>query len=181
MLEVTTFICIASGPSLTRADCELAINSGYPIFAVNSSWRLVPECHYLFAADCAWWDQNHSSLNTRAARWTVSGRAKLRYGVNLFTPPDNGTYNSGQRAIQLAAHLSASRIILLGYDCSLANGRHWHGDHPAGLKNPDAGSVTRWQAEFQRLAESLCSVEVINCSRHTALTCFPRLSPDEVL
>lgn len=176
-----TFICIASGPSLNDADCRLAMSSGHPVIAVNSSWQLIPECHYLFAADCGWWDRHHAALATDAQCWTVSGRAHLRYGINLFRPPDSDSFNSGQRAIQLAAHLGAERVILLGYDCSLDIGTHWHGNHPEGLKNPDGESIRRWQGEFERLAESLHSVSIINCSRHTALTCFPRARPEDVL
>lgn len=71
--------------------------------------------------------------------------AHLRYSVNLFRAPDNDAFNSGQRAIQLAAHFGAERIILLGYDCSLENGTHWHGNHPDGLKNPD-GDCVRYAA-----------------------------------
>lgn len=178
---MTTFICIASGPSLTQADCELALRSGYPVIAVNSSWKLIPECQYLFAADCDWWDKYHGTLQTDAIFWTVSGRAQLRYGINLFQPPDCDTFNSGQRAIQLAAHLSAQRIILLGYDCSLENGTHWHGDHPAGLKNPDVNTTARWIEEFSRTAKSLSDLEIINCSRQTTLTCFPRLTIEAAL
>ncbi|KAA6039317.1 hypothetical protein F3I27_23250 [Pantoea sp. Bo_2] len=178
---MTTFICIASGPSLTAGDCRLATASGHPVIVVNSCISLAPDCDHLFAADCSWWDKYHSTLKTRAQCWTVSGRAHLRYGVNLFRPPDNDSFNSGQRAMQLAAHLGAERIILLGYDCSLANGTHWHGEHPDGLKNPDSESIRRWQSEFQRLADSLPSVSIINCSRHTSLTRFPRAAPEEVL
>lgn len=172
---MTTFICIASGPSLSRNDCRLAMSSGHPVIAVNSSIGLVPDCHHLFAADCSWWDKYHGTLKTAAKRWTVSGRAHLRYGVNLFRAPDNDSFNSGQRAIQLAAHLGAERIILLGYDCSLEKGSHWHGNHQDGLKNPDSESVQRWQGEFQRLADGLApGITVINASRRTSLTCFPR-------
>ncbi|ARF50966.1 hypothetical protein [Pantoea stewartii] len=178
---MNSVICIASGPSLTRSDCDLAVNSVHPVIAVNSSWQLIPACHYLFAADCSWWDRHHAALATDAQRWTVSGRAHLRYDINLFRPSDSDSFNSGQRAIQLAVHLGAERIILLGYDCSLEYGTHWHGDHPDGLKNPDAESTRRWQGEFQRLADSLQSVSIINCSRHTVLTCFPRARPEDVL
>ncbi|KAA5923456.1 MULTISPECIES: hypothetical protein [Pantoea] len=180
-MQEKTFICIASGPSLNASDCRLATASGHPVIVVNSCISLAPDCDHLFAADCSWWDKYHSTLKTRAQCWTVSGRAHLRYGVNLFRPPDNDSFNSGQRAIQLAAHLGAERIILLGYDCSLANGTHWHGEHPDGLKNPDGESIRRWQSEFQRLASSLPSVSIINCSRRTSLTCFPRAAPEEVL
>lgn len=169
-----TFICVASGPSLTASDCALVASSGYPIIAVNSSWQRVPGCDHILAGDCGWWDVHYSQLAIPAKRWSTSRRACLRYGVNHFRPPDNDTFNSGQRAIQLAAHLGATRIILLGYDCSLTDGIHWHGAHPTGLKNPDVTSVTRWQAEFGRLTDLLPDIDIINCSRSTSLTCFRR-------
>ena len=167
-----TLICVASGPSLTANDCALAASSGYPVIAVNSSWQSVPGCNHILAGDCGWWDVHHSQLAIPAKRWSTSGRACLRYGLNHYRPPDNDTFNSGQRAIQLAAHLGATRIILLGYDCSLTDGIHWHGEHPTGLKNPDASSVARWRAEFSRVAATLKKIDIINCSRKTSLTCF---------
>lgn len=120
-------------------------------------------------------------LTTEAIRWTVSVRAKLRYGVNLFRPGDSDTFNSGQRAIQLAVHLGAKRILLLGYDCSLAFGTHWHGEHTDGLKNPDPASLERWHQEFGRLVAALPDTDIINCSRHSALTCFPRGNIEDIL
>lgn len=80
--------------------------------------------------------------------------------------------NSGAGAIAAAALLGAQRIILLGYDCAYTGGKtHWHGDHPKGLFN--AGAVADWPAHFERLAKDLSSVEILNCSRSTALACFP--------
>lgn len=175
-----TFICIASGPSLNRADCILAAQFDHQIIAVNSSWELAPECHYLFAADFAWWQRYHDDAAIPAQRWTASGRAHSRYHLNLFKPPHEGAFNSGQRAIQLAAHLGATRILLLGYDCSLENGRHWHGDHPAKMHNPAPDEVTRWHSDFSLLVKLLPDVEIVNCSRHTALTCFPQNTPENL-
>jgi hypothetical protein len=175
-----TFICIASGPSLLRADCILAAQSSHQIIAINSSWRMAPECHHLFAADYAWWQRYHDEAVIPAKRWTVSNRANNQYHLNLFKPPHEGAFNSGQRAIQLAAHLGANRILLLGYDCSLDNGRHWHGDHPAKMHNPEAAEVERWHSDFSGLVEQLRNVEIINCSRHTALTCFPKNTPENL-
>lgn len=88
--------------------------------------------------------------------------------------------NSGVGAIALAAHWGASRVILLGYDCQKTDGKaHWHGDHPAGLGN--AGSLSKWPAQFQKLAQHLRGVEVINASRETALSVFPRATLESVL
>ncbi|MFW0766706.1 hypothetical protein ACN0IV_12785 [Trabulsiella odontotermitis] len=174
-----TFICIASGPSLTRDDCELVSGSGYPIIGVNSSWRAVPDCQHIYAADYQWWDRYFSDAGgTRAELWTQSLRACNRYGVKMFKPAESGPFNSGQRAIQLAAHLGASRVILLGYDCTLSNGIHWHGRHPAEMNNPKPQEVGRWHTDFASLVDLLPNVEIINASRHTALTCFERSTPE---
>lgn len=175
---MATFICIASGPSLTPEDCALAVRSAHPIIAVNSSWLAVPDCQHIYAADFSWWDHNHDIVSKNAQHWTQSRRANLRYGVQLFHTADNGPFNSGQRAIQLAAHLGATRVILLGYDCSLANGLHWHGRHPATMHNPVPREVGRWHTEFSTLVGLLPGVDIVNASRHTALTCFPRTTPE---
>ena len=87
--------------------------------------------------------------------------------------------NSGAGCIALAAHLGARKIIMLGYDCQHTGGRaHWHGDHPPQLGN--ARSVGRWLESFARLAESL-TCEVVNATRETALTCWPRVDLEQAL
>lgn len=178
---MNTTICIASGPSLTAGDCLLATNSGHPVIAVNSSWEVVPECQHIYAADRSWWTKYHRDIPPQATGWTSSMSSALRYGLNYFSHPDNKLFNSGQRAIQLAAYLGASQILLLGYDGSLDGGLHWHGAHPAGLENPDDSSITRWHQQFSTLPTLLPGIEIINCSRSTALKCFRRETLDGAL
>lgn len=80
----------------------------------------------------------------------------------------------------MAAKAGASRVILLGYDCQFTGGMaHHHGDHPPGLGN--AGSLPKWPEQFKRLAASLDGVEVINCTRETALRFFPRMALEDAL
>lgn len=142
---------------------------------------MASECHHIFAADYAWWQRYHDEIDISAQRWTVSKRAKNFYGPNLFKPKEERAFNSGQRAIQLAAHLGASRIILLGYDCSLENGTHWHGEHPGKMHNPTPEEVSRWHNDFSSLVTELPGIEIVNCSRRTALTCFPKNTPENLL
>ncbi|EDW5879663.1 hypothetical protein AIG75_003677 [Salmonella enterica subsp. enterica serovar Pomona] len=167
-----TFICIASGPSLTAKDCQLLPDSGYPIIAVNSSWVLCPKCHHIYAADFGWWEKYHGDIPSGAQRWTSSVSAAHRYGLNYFPHTDSESFNSGLRAIELATALNARRILLVGYDCSLSRGIHWHGPH-TGLSNPTPDSVAAWHREYGRTAAALAGVEVINCSRYTELEAFP--------
>lgn len=142
---------------------------------------MAPECHYLFAADYAWWQQYHDDIDIPAQRWTATLRAKNCFGLNIYKPPSEGAFNSGQRAIQLAAHMGASRIILLGYDCSLEGGAHWHGKHPEKMHNPTPEEVRRWHCDFSSLVDELPGIEILNCSRRTALTCFPQMTLEKVL
>lgn len=88
--------------------------------------------------------------------------------------------NSGAGAILAAIHFGAQRVILLGYDCQRTGGKaHWHGDHPKGLGN--AGSINKWPAQFQKLARDLRNFNIVNCTRETALTCFPRVDLEHAL
>jgi hypothetical protein len=89
--------------------------------------------------------------------------------------------NGGYQAINLAVHLGAKRILLLGYDMMRGpkGEEHWHGDHPNRSRSP----YTTFQACFPSLVDPLKAegIEVINCSRRTALTCFPRKSLQDAL
>ncbi|MND92844.1 hypothetical protein D3C80_850180 [compost metagenome] len=126
--------------------------------------------------DSAWW-QRHADEAVAAfqgERWapiTYHSVSKARF---------QHFQNSGAGAVSLAAHWGAERIVLLGYDCQRTGGRsHWHGDHPTGLGN--AGSLDKWPAQFRELSRHLAHLEVINCSRETALAVFPRRPLGEVL
>ena len=82
--------------------------------------------------------------------------------------------NSGYQAINLAYLLGADRIILLGYDMQRTGGQgHFFGDHPKGLTN---GHYEGFIPRFTDLARDLGNegVDVINCTRETALHQFRR-------
>lgn len=169
-----TIICVASGPSLSRDACELAASSGYKIITVNNSWQIVPRCSFIYAADCCWWEENNALITSDAERWCGDEFTSHRFGINCLKSALSGSFNSGQRAIELAIHLGAKRIILLGYDCTLRNGIHWHGTHQL-LANPDRFSINRWHVEFEQLRCWAGGIEIINCSPQTRLKAFPAL------
>ncbi len=166
-------IILASGPSLVHDDIAMALSSGWPVIAVNSTWKAVPDCSVIYAGDLEWWDYWHARIDSTAELWTCSARAASRYGLKLHAA--TGGYNSGMRAVQFAYQQGARRIILLGFDCSTRHGTHWHGDHPVGLRNPGDGSEVRWLGHFSSLGNQLAGADIVNCSRYTALTLFRRL------
>lgn len=177
-LTAKTVVCIASGPSLTPGDCNLVERSGHPAIAVNSSWEIAPFAAILYAGDDCWWDQFHDAITIPAERWTCANRAAVKYKIRLHKI--RGPYHSGLRAMQLAAELGARRIVMLGYDCQYSNGRHhWHDDY-RGLGN--AHSHHKWPAQHAFWKSQIGNAsEVLNASRETAITCWPRVSIEEAL
>lgn len=91
--------------------------------------------------------------------------------------------NSGFQAMNLAVHFGAARIVLLGFDMGRApdGKRHFFGDHPKPLDRDSP--YAQFVAAFDRAAPVLAAwgIDVVNASRRTALTCFPRLSLEEAL
>lgn len=176
-----TVVCIASGPSLVREDCDRIAMEGLLTIAVNSSWEMARFCHVIYAGDSAWWRHNQAGIDIHAERWTCTQHAAHRFDV-LHHEVVGGSYNSGMRAIQFALWRGAARVLLLGYDASLKHGVHWHGPHQL-TGNPDASRLADWRRQMTELAVRVerRGVEIINCSRHTELTCFPRMDLEVAL
>ena len=172
-----TVACVASGPSLCAEDCQALEGAGLPTIAVNHSWQMSRLSDVVYAGDRVWWEQYGHEIDIPAERWTHNPNAAQALGI-LANGKGQSVLNSGYRAIELAITFGAARVLLLGYDCSVRHGTHWHGDHQK-TKNPDHRRCAEWLNHFGRLARN--GAEVINCSRETALTCFPRMSLEEAL
>jgi hypothetical protein len=59
--------------------------------------------------------------------------------------------------------------------------KHWHADHPKPLGN--GASIKKWPGYFADVAKNARrqGIEILNASRSTALTCFPRVTLEDVL
>lgn len=150
--------------------------------AVNNAYGMFRQPYALFAGDFDWWKQYGAQVPVDIRRCTASRLAAQSYGVEYqrFGGPDV-KFNSGSMAIQFAASLGAKVIYLLGYDCSVKEGMHFHGRHAGGLRNPSDASVAKWQNEFAGVCEQLHDIEIYNCSRRTELACFPLKSLEKVI
>lgn len=88
--------------------------------------------------------------------------------------------NSGAQAINYAYLLGAGRIILLGYDMQHTGGKaHFFGNHPNQLAFANHAVYIE---TFTQVAKDLQAegVDVINCSRETALTQFRRAALENI-
>lgn len=179
-----TVACIASGPSLTVDDCEFVRGIGLPTVVTNNTFERCPWADALYAMDAPWWkvyrDRVEREFEGMKFSYVSTGIRGVLHTKGEIYP--TGWGNSGTYSISLAIVAGASRIILLGHDCQKTGGRvHWHGDHKKPMGN--AQSIASWPKKYALVAEYAKSrgVQVINCSRETALTCFPRGTLDEEL
>lgn len=188
-----TVVCLASGPSIHKDDVDYVRDRASAIIAVNDTYRLAPFATALMASDAAWWihhkpqfDGLKYSLENSAAR--VAGVMVLKrsgeHGIETDPTGLRTGRNSGAAAINLAVHFGASKIILLGYDMQATRGdkhSHFFGHHPFPLRR--SSNYHLFRSMFDKMVDALAklNVEVINCSRETALKAFPRKPLREVL
>lgn len=90
--------------------------------------------------------------------------------------------NSGFHCLNLAVQFMAAKIIMVGYDMTIAHGVHWHGRHE-GLNNPTERNVLRWRRCIDDAAEIIAALGIrcINASQISALENYPKLSLEEAL
>jgi hypothetical protein len=190
-----TVVCIASGPSLTEEDCEAVRLAGHPTIVTNTTFRRCLWADAVVGFDSRWWNAVDDECK-RAGFATYAEEVKATFRGQRFTCSQLKTLgasslyqvpwfrlfaNSGASAISLAISGGASRVVLLGYDCQRTGGKsHWHGDHGKTMQGralSNCKSLPEWPAIFARVAKFANGkgVDIVNCSRATALQCFTRM------
>lgn len=195
-----TVLVMGSGPSLTQADVEFAQAHVDAVVAVNDSYKFAPNATALYAADKHWWGW-HKGCVAQHKVGSVSypaftGRLKYSLAQTPWYPdvqvlsrgPDRGLthdpakvalgYNGGYQAINVAVHLGATRILLLGLDMK-GDAAHFFGKHPNNSHAPFALCIERFTTLVQPLRTA--GVEILNCTPKSALTAFPMVSLRDVL
>lgn len=182
-----TAVVVASGPS--AKDARLCLAWGRARFlAVNESWRLCPWADALYACDGAWWRKCGGVPEFKGLKLTYEAAAARQFGMDRVDIErgnnallvggrivgDGG--NSGFQALNLAINWGAKRVLLVGFDMTIAGGEHWHGRHPTGLNNPRQQNINRWlSADWSAPS----GVEIVNCNLESALNAYPKMSFEE--
>ena len=190
-----TVVCAASGPSLTQSDVD-SVRGRARLMVANATFKLAPWADVLYAADGRFWRTYMAEiqrLGVTSELWSMSQEAHREFGVHHIKRQQGSGYaiaknsittggNSGYQIVHLAALWGARRIVLLGFDMQRTGGKsHHHGDHAGGL--PNGRNFAFWVSRFAPLARDLKKrgVEVLNCSRETALKCFQRVALESII
>jgi hypothetical protein len=192
-----TVVCLGGGPSLTKQQVDLAAGRARAL-AINDAWRLAPWADVLYACDWRWWQTYDGVPGFAGLKVTLSNsRGHLDAWPDIRMVENTGTEgledaptglrtgrNGGYQAINLAVHLGARRVVLLGYDMKAApDGRtHWFGDH-ADWPTRTTIYETVMRPHFAGLVAPLArrAVEVVNATPESALDAFPKMRLEEVL
>lgn len=168
------------------------------MIAVNDAYTLAPWADVLYACDGHWvkWHQGVKgftglkySLTVDRSKWPEwrqvrhDPSVKGQSGLSLDPTRLQTGRNSGYQAINLAVLFGASKIVLLGYDMSRDPAQrksHFFGEHP---KRPKPSPYSQFLQLFPSLVKPLrrAGVEVINCTRRTALTTFQQMRLEDAL
>jgi hypothetical protein len=133
----------------------------------------------VFAIDKAWWEKYIADVSANFLGDKFIANPVPR-GMDIEDVNHLKCYgNSGIGSIALAVYGGAEKVVLLGYDCQITEGKsHWHGDHPKGLAN--AVRINEWPKTFAEFAKTV-DVPIYNASRQTALDCFERIALEDML
>lgn len=200
-----TVAVAATGPSLTARDVE-RLKGRVRVIAVNDAFRLAPWADCLYFADFRWFMAHKDEVMAfRGMKVTiinskevvehdpsvkVVGNDNEKGFEGLCLRPDavKTGRNSGYQGLNLSVHLAGpGKRLLTGFDMKRTVGglNHYFGDHPRNVQtNPQDPAIYRqWVEAFRTTLPDLkrAGVEVINCTRDTALTCFPCVPLENVL
>lgn len=182
---------VGGGQSFNLIDKELL--KGKIVVALNNAYKVFPDASMLYWCDDSWIGTHYDAVMKHACKLRFTARHNAdNYIVNNLLSTGDSTVvkrtgdfgldgnidhirgnNSGAQILNLLANVKPRRIILLGYDMNMKNGKtHWHEGH--GLAMFPHIYDDMFVPSIESMAPGLKSlgIDVINCSEGSSLNCF---------
>lgn len=188
----TVFI-IGGGPSLK--DFNFNSLKSKRTIAINKAILTYPQADVAYWSDSRVYNWYKGDIdNFKGDKYTMKPYGPLtkdirilkncgKIGLELDPTGIRHGNNSGHAAVNLAYHLGASTIVLLGFDMRNVGGEsHFHDGYPT-RKTRDAVYEKNMIPEFYSIAEDLKkrNVTVINACPGSALTYFRKMTIKQAL
>lgn len=192
-------VIVGTGPSAANEALDI-VRGRAAVIAIKSTWRLATWADALYGCDRSWWIANEGAPEFKGLKFSASPAAcaaykdvrkvRLKSGAQILNGEigtiacglRSGGGHSGFHALNLAVQFGAKRILLVGFDMTLANGAHWTDDY-RGVEAPNAGRVESWRVAMDGCAAQFrdLGIEVVNCSAVSALTAYPKVTLADAL
>lgn len=183
---------IGGGPSLLKTLPDPNVLMHKNVISTNNAYKLTPWAHILHFADAIWWQWHKTDIpsvfkgkhittcapgNTNGRQWAPLGITYIPRLKDRGLAANRGALhgsNAGHQAINLAVHMGASTVVLIGFDMDdKATETHWHDEHRRTTNRhayreimlPGMNSLAKDAEKF--------GVSVINVNPHSAIKCFP--------
>jgi len=201
--EGETIYLIGGGPSLR--DFNFNLLKGSKTIAINKAILFYPNADVLFWTDTRFYNWHKNEVdNYKGLKFTLRPSSQYTEDINLLKKGkphglelDDQTLahgnNSGYAAINLAFHLGARRIILLGFDMGnhMENNKlitHFHDGYPSKAA-PDHVYKDKFSPGFSELKSELndfsnlkgLGITVLNASPYSKLNVFPKITIEQAL
>jgi hypothetical protein len=177
--------CFIIGGGASICSQDMGLLKGQKIIVINTSYEAVPWADFLVFSDSRWWDHNYKKLKEFKGKviCTSSAVSGPLYKMHRKSPPglasDIGTlavkFTTLSAAINLAVHLGAIRLILLGIDGKSVSGKtHHHSPHPW---KQMAGCWDQQRIDLVKITEELreLNIECVNASPDSAWDLWPKV------
>lgn len=183
---------IASGPSVSKLEVA-SLRGRLPVIAIKENYDLAPWADVVYGCDASWWRNRNGLLSYHGLKVSYTRELRVQFKDIHFVDLDKyddvirlsplgkvgSGGNSGFQAVNLAVQFGATRILLIGFDMDHhARHPHWYGrNNGPGRTNPDHHNYDRWRKAFYQSTGVLntAGVEIINGSKVSALSCFPKM------
>ena len=187
-----TIYLIGGGPSLKNFKWNSL--QGKKTIAINKAIKFYNNADVMYWTDgrvYTWFEKEINEF--KGLKYTIRARSYpsnvtilkkgKKYGLELAKDTLSHGNNSGYAAINLAIHLGAKRIVLLGYDMGRTNeGSHFHDGYPV---NATADKIYKEQflPGFSILKNELKGkgIQIFNACPTSNLKAFPRITIEEAL
>ena len=202
---------IAGGPSLAEMDLEPL--NGRPMITVNHSYVLFNHSTVHFTADGTWvqkegpkFDVAHKGPYRAFCRFQwKDDRTKGPFGMKVYNhdriqhDPKRRVYsdkgfctqmnklrgnNSGGMAINLAYHLGARLVILLGMDMKMKGDQmHWYKEAPRSILGNRSTFTNIFLPVMESVAEpaKAAGMTILNCTPDSAVKSFDKGNLEDYL
>jgi len=183
---------IGGGPSLNDMDLTPILDK--PVIGVNDAFKLGNWVDVCWFGDCRWYAWNKDLLNNFTGIIASCTNCRCDHprvlqvkrlegsGIIVNQPAVRWNKSSGASAINLAAHLGAKQIVLVGFDMKQRDGQNnWHQNHkhtprPTIYQSLFLQPFDKIATDAQRLG-----IEVLNATPDTDLQVFRKIDLKEVL
>jgi hypothetical protein len=186
-----TIYLIGGGPSLKGFDFNLLKDK--KTIAINKAYTVAPFANFLYWSDYRFYQLFKEDIDnfkgykvTNKPKPVIDSIINLKdtgkLGLDIHPHALRNGNNSGYAAINLAVHLGAKKIILLGYDMgSSGKDTHFHSGYDTRTEEKiyKNNMIPCFDSIVDELKE--LNIEIWNSSKDSKLTCFPKCSLTEVL